>query len=476
MKIFAYTAIAAVALAMGACSSKNDKTAEAEVNDSTSPLHLLKPDYTMPYGELSPDSVKAVMDLVFNYINSVTPAVVTDSTGAVIENPKAPLPEGARLNQGTFRLTSYEWGVMYDALIEASKILNDPKYGKYVSDRVGFLSKMVPVFTELKNRTGKDDGQMRQVAFPRNLDDAGAMCGAFMRAQMADSTLKIQPEIERYWEVCKNAPIHLADGTIARNRPYHNSVWLDDMFMGLPTLAVRSQYENNPALLDEAAKIADGFISRMWVPEKGFFRHGYVEGVDPEPTFPWARANGWAILAMSQILDYLPENHPGRAKLMDVYRQHAKTLVSLQSKNGFWHQLLDRNDTFEESSATAIFTYCLAHGINRGWLDARAYGPAAQLGWEALTTQIQPDGQIKNIVVGTGMGFDPAYYSFRPVSSKAAHGYGPTIWAGAEMIKLLQSQFPRSNDSAILYYDVDPENDSPIFSLDENGKAETVLH
>lgn len=475
MKAFAYTALAVLALAAASCTDKAKDTT-AEINDSTSPLHLLRPDYTMPYGELSADSVRATVDRIFNYIESVTPAAVVDSTGKVIDNPQIPLPEGAKLNQGTYRLTSYEWGVMYDALLAASELLNDPKYAGYVSDRVGFLSAMVPVFTELKERTGLNDGQMRQVAFPASLDDAGAMCGAFMRAQMADSTLEIQPEIERYWQICETVPVRLEDGTIARHRPYRNSVWLDDMFMGLPTMAVRSQYANDPALLNQAADIAEGFIKRMWLPEKGFFRHGYVEGVNPEPTFPWARANGWAILTMSQLLDVMPENHPKRQLIMDTFRTHAATLARLQNKNGFWHQLLDRNDTFEESSATAIFAYCLAHGINQGWLDARAFGPVAQLAWEALTTKIQPNGEIEDIVVGTGMGFDPAFYAFRPVSTKAAHGYGPAIWAGAEMVKMLETQFPRVNDSAVLYYDTDPENSTPIFFVDENGKAQTVLH
>ena len=224
----------------------------------------------MPYAKLESDSIRATIDRIFNYISSVTPAKVVDSLGNEITDLSSPLPEGAKLNQGTYRLTSYEWGVMYDALLEASQLLGDSKYQDYVTDRISFLSKMAPAFSELAERTGKHDGQMRQVINPRNLDDAGSMCGAFMRTQMADPTLKLQPEIERYWQVCETAPIHLADGTIARNRPYLNSVWLDDMFMGLPTMAVRSAYEKNPKLLDDAASIAEGFSSVCGFLKKDF--------------------------------------------------------------------------------------------------------------------------------------------------------------------------------------------------------------
>lgn len=461
-------------LVLASCSS-DKQPKEVEINDSTTPLHLLQPDYTTPYKVLSVDSVKADIDRVFSYIDSVTPARVVNEDGEVIDN-LTNLPDDAKLNQGTYRLTSYEWGVMYMALLDAYNTLGDAKYKDYVSDRIGFLAKAAPAFAELASRTGRHDGQMRQVIAPATLDDAGAMSAAFMRAAMADSSLKIDDIIERYYDIVENHTYRLADGTIARNRPHHNSVWLDDMFMALPSMAARSAYTNDPKQLDEAARIAGLFIDRMWIPEKGIFRHGYVEGLEQEPSMAWGRANGWAILTMCQLLDAMPENHPQRAKILSTIKEHIKGLSQLQGRDGFWHQLLDRNDSYEETSATAIFAYCIAHAVNQGWVEAVTYGPVAQLAWEAVASKINDKGEVEGVCVGTGMGFDPAYYYYRPVSVKAAHGYGPVIWAGSEIIKMLNSSYPRLNDSAIHYYNVDPEATVPIFSLDENGKATEVLH
>lgn len=461
-------------LVLASCSS-NKQPKEVEINDSTTPLHLLQPDYTTPYKVLSVDSVKADIDRVFSYIDSVTPARVVNEEGEMIV-ALTNLPDDAKLNQGTYRLTSYEWGVMYMALLDAYNTLGDAKYKDYVSDRIGFLAKAAPAFAELASRTDRHDGQMRQVIAPATLDDAGAMSAAFMRAAMADSTLKIDDIIERYYDIVENHTYRLADGTIARNRPHHNSVWLDDMFMALPSMAARSAYTTDPKQLDEAARIAGLFIDRMWIPEKGIFRHGYVEGLEHEPSMAWGRANGWAILTMCQLLDAMPENHPQRAKILSTIKEHIKGLSQLQGRDGFWHQLLDRNDSYEETSATAIFAYCIAHAVNQGWVEAVTYGPVAQLAWEAVASKINDKGEVEGVCVGTGMGFDPAYYYYRPVSVKAAHGYGPVIWAGSEIIKMLNSSYPRLNDSAIHYYNVDPEATVPIFSLDENGKATEVLH
>ena len=184
-------------------------------------------------------------------------------------------------------------------------------------------------------------------------------------------------------------------------------------------------------------------------------------------TFHWGRANGWAILTLCEVLDVLPVDFHGREEVLQLLREHIEGLTTLQGGDGFWHQLLDRSDSYLETSATAIYTYCIAHAINKGWIDAKAFGPAAILGWHAVNSKINHEGQVEGVCVGTGMGFDPAFYYYRPVNVFAAHGYGPVIWAGAEIIQLLKTQHPRMNDSAVLFYDEEPRSKDAIFSVEK---------
>ena len=95
--------------------------------------------------------------------------------------------------------------------------------------------------------------------------------------------------------------------------------------------------------------------------------------------------------------------------------------------------------------------------------DAKAYGPVLCLAWNALTTKVNSKGQVEGTCVGTGMGFDPAFYYYRPVNVYAAHGYGPVLLAGAEMIALLKNTFPQMNDSGVQFYDHKIETDATIF-------------
>lgn len=437
--------IALASLLMPAMAFAQDNTA---INDSNTPLHLLKPDYKHGYGVSTKEEVKAAIDKVMNYI---------------LANPQQ------------FRTTSYEWGVTYSACLDAAKASGDKKYAAYVEQNFKAIADAFPgAMKDLKK--GKTlDTAIRKVVDPHALDDAGAICAAMIKAELdarknpktrSTQVINTAPVIENYSQYIMTKEFRLADGTFARKRPHKNTVWLDDMFMAIPAIAYMGAYTNDSKYFDEAAKQIMLFKDKMWVKEKKLFRHGWVEAMNPHPAFHWGRANGWAILTMCEVLDVLPENHPQRGAILDLLRQHIEGLVALQGKDGFWHQLLDRNDSYEESSCTAIYTYCIAHAINQGWISALAYGPAVQLAWHAVEASIDAQGRFMNTCVGTGMGFDPAFYMYRPVSTAAAHGYGPAIWAGAEMLRLLDRQHPKMNDSAVQFYPEEINTNEPIFNYD----------
>jgi rhamnogalacturonyl hydrolase YesR len=441
--------------------------AQKVTNDSQTPLHLLQPDYTIPYGELSVNSVKAKTDLILKYLQASTLTEVENSQTHVKISDFNTIDENSQLVRGGFRLASYEWGVTYAAMVRAAETTGDSAYLQYAVDRMKFLAKVAPVFKKVLDAGKPIDPQMRQILAPHALDDAGAVCAAMIKVAMTTGDKKTcEVLILNYMNYVLNKEKRLPDGTFARNRPFPNTVWLDDMYMSLPAIAQYSVYTGMKEYNHQAAQLVLNFASRMFVPERNLFRHGWVESMNPHPSFFWGRANGWAILTLCEVLDVLPTSDPLYPLVLSLYQRHAAGISALQSGTGFWHQLLDRSDSYLETSATAIYTYCLAHGVNQGWLDAKAYGPVAQLGWNAVSTKITAKGEVEGTCVGTGMGFDPAFYYFRPVSNAAAHGYGPALLAGAEMIRMLKMQFPKINDSAIQYYPTEQKTTQPIFSVE----------
>ena len=466
-QLYCMAMVAMLSAGVSASAQKNNE----KINDSNTPLHLLAPEYEVGYGVMEWMDVKKDIDKVLRYLEKNTPARVVDKSSGKHITDYAQMDENSQLERGAFRLASYEWGVTYSAMLSAAEITGDNAYSKYVYDRLGFLAEVAPYFRNVYLKYGTTDTQMLQILEPHALDDAGAVCAAMLKAQMKNKELNLDSLIDNYFNFIMYKEYRLADGTFARNRPYHNTLWLDDMFMGIPAVALMGKYasDNNGKYFQESVRQVLQFADRMFVEEKGLFRHGWVEAMSDHPAFHWGRANGWAILTMCEVLDVLPEDYPGRDKILELLRSHVRALASCQSKDGFWHQLLDRNDSYTETSATAIFVYCMAHAINEGWIDAMSYGPVVQLGWHAVSSAINSYGQVEGTCVGTGMGFDPAFYYYRPVNVFAAHGYGPVIWAGAEMIKLLKTQHPKMNDSAVHFYPTEQHTKEPIFVYSEPG-------
>ena len=437
--------------------------AHAQVNDTQ--LHNMLPDFQgLPYGIPKQETVKADIDRVLSFLDEAMPIKVVDG----------------KLKQGGLRLTSYEAGVLYAAVQDAALRTGDARYMKFATDRLLTMAELAPKVRDSLNKNRKYDRQMRPLVNPHSLDDAGAMCAAYCRLlisegrkvkseQFASAQPIIKGYMNRLWKTYRIGD----DRIYARLWPHYNTVWLDDMYMGVPSLAWYGALKGDTASIADAVRQVRAFRNRMWVSlpsfggiEQGLFRHGWVEEMNPHPFFPWGRANGWAILTMCEVLDAMQQAGytEGREEILALLRQHVAGLCAVQDKTGLWHQLLNDPSSFLETSASAIFTYCLAHAICEGWIDSIAYGAQTLLAWNAVSTQINEKGQVENTVVGSGMGFDRAFYCHRPVHVMAAHGYGPVIWAGGEIIRMLQLTHPKMNDSAVHFYPTPQTAKEPVFS------------
>jgi rhamnogalacturonyl hydrolase YesR/lysophospholipase L1-like esterase len=424
-----------------------------KINDSTTPLHLMTPEYDTPYGKPEVKNITEVLDKIYAYLDQSTPMTLINKETQAEVTDYSKIDEKTIFKPGDFRLISYEWGVTYAGMLLASQVTGDPKYASYTKSRLRFLSEIRPAFLMLEKKQPAVRHAMYRTLHPQALDDCGAICAAMIKTQRQGFEGDLKPMIQNSIDYISTKEFRFPDGTLARNRPQPNSIWLDDLFMSVPALAQMGKFTGEQKYFDDAVKQVVQFSERMFNNEKGLFMHGWVLGMKEHPQFHWARANGWALMTMVELLEVLPQNHAGRPKVLDLLRKHIRGLANYQSGKGFWHQLIDKNDSYLETSATAIYAYSIARSINRGYVDPKVYGPMVCLAWNAVASKVNGKGQVEGTCVGTGMGFDPAFYYYRPVNVFAAHGYGPVLLAGAEMIQLIKDHKIEINDSAVQLYD-----------------------
>jgi unsaturated rhamnogalacturonyl hydrolase len=244
-------------------------------------------------------------------------------------------------------------------------------------------------------------------------------------------------EIKTY---LKKEQVRLPDGTFTRETPEKMTTWVDDMFMGIPFLLHAGMAATSPQekteYLNEAARQVLGFNKQVFDAKDHLYHHAAYSTHGSKIPY-WSRANGWGIFATSLVLQQLPKNHPSFKTILEHFKNHCEQLVGLQDKkSGFWHQILNDQESYLETSGTAIFTMALARGLNEGWLKGKKFEDAAALGWQAITSQISPEGDVYNICIGTMSSEDPNYYKTRPLVKSDSHGLIGVFWAAMEMDRL----------------------------------------
>ena len=391
------------------------------------------------------ESIREVMNRVHGYLLTATPLrPINGATGAAVSLNN--MPRNVALGRTDMRITSYEWGVTYAGMLHATSVTGDQRYRAYVNTRLTGLARMAAhmranyptaTFDTYPSSVSGSSYSLRSVLFPQNLDESGSMCAAMIKANRAGIT-NLRPWSDNYANWVSTRQFRLSDGTFARNQPLPNSVWLDDLYMSVPCLAQMGQLTGDRRYFDDAAKQILQFYSRMFVPAKNLWMHGWIQEMSPHPAFHWARANGWALMATAELLTVLPKDHPDRTRLLEIFRAHAAGIRRLQAPSGRWHQLLDRPDSYEETSSSAMYVFALTRAINYGWLSRPTWAPIVLRGWNGVTAKVNSIGQVEGTCIGTGLGWDDTFYLNRPTDVNAAHGYGPIFLAGAEIIYLLQ--------------------------------------
>lgn len=236
---------------------------------------------------------------------------------------------------------------------------------------------------------------------------------------------------------------------------YPNQMWLDGLFMAEPFYAEFGRVFNQPESFDDIAK-QFALIEKHLVDSKtGLLYHGYDESrqqkwADPKtglsPNF-WGRSIGWYAMALVDVLDYFPQNHPQRASLVNYLKRLAPPVVKYQDpKTGCWYQMTTqgaRKGNYIEASASCMFVYALAKGVRMGYLD-KSFLASAQKGYQGILKnfiETEPNGLINlngTVSVG-GLGGTPYrdgsydYYLSEPIRKNDLKGIGPFIMASLEM-------------------------------------------
>jgi unsaturated rhamnogalacturonyl hydrolase len=213
------------------------------------------------------------------------------------------------------------------------------------------------------------------------------------------------------------------DGLSAETR-----YWIDDMYMLVILQLQAYRVTGDKKYLDRDAKEMVAYLDKLQQPN-GLFFHA------PDVQFYWGRGDGWVAAGMAEMLSELPENHPDRARILKGYKLMMAALLKYQGKDGMWRQLIDKEESWPESSSSAMFSFAMISGVKHGWLDAKTYGPAARRAWIAVAGYIDQNQDITNVCEGTGKKDNLQYYFERKRKTGDFHGQEAVMWTVNALVR-----------------------------------------
>jgi unsaturated rhamnogalacturonyl hydrolase len=248
-----------------------------------------------------------------------------------------------------------------------------------------------------------------------------------------------------------------SEGGFWHKQIYPHQMWLDGIYMASPFYAEFSRRFDEPEGFDDVARQIIVIEKHTRDLETGLLYHAWDESKsqkwsDPDtgcsPHF-WGRALGWYTMAIPDVLDYLPEDHPQREQIIAIFQATMNAVVQVQDPaSGVWYQVLDQGDrpgNYLESSASCMFVYAIAKGVRKGYLG-HEYGAVAKRGYEGILTEfvtVDEEGLVNldGVCAVAGLGGKPyrdgsfEYYVSEKVIANEFKGVGPFIMASIEMEK-----------------------------------------
>lgn len=198
-----------------------------------------------------------------------------------------------------------------------------------------------------------------------------------------------------------------SEGSFWHKKIYPHQVWLDGLYMACPFLGEYAVTFDEPELHDDIVLQLVDVHKNLFDPATGLYYHGWDESrqqrwSNPEtglsPNF-WSRSIGWYMMALVDVLDYLPEDHAQRAEIISILQNLASSIEKYRDpETGMWYQVTDqlgREGNYVESSGSAMFIYSWVKGAQKGYLD-KSYGKKGKKAYDQFVKRF-----LKNEADGT---------------------------------------------------------------------------
>lgn len=99
---------------------------------------------------------------------------------------------------------------------------------------------------------------------------------------------------------------------------------------------------------------------------------------------------------MARVIELMPQEHPGRARLIRRVQQLLAASLRFQREDGAFHDVLDDPSAFREVNFAQMLAYTIYRGVREGYLDASLL-PYAEKARAAALAEVDCYGLVRNV-------------------------------------------------------------------------------
>lgn len=336
---------------------------------------------------------------------------------------------------------SYPIGVVLYGLMYAAEYLNDSKMCDYAVNHLFHVTEN-KAYSDFDTKINGLPSINRELAILGMLDYCGSCGNALLEAykhtnppeSFEETAVLIADYIENKQERLENGMFYRGNSAAKTN---YMTIWADDLYMSVPFLCRYYLKTKDEKYLEDAINQILCFKEKLFMKEKGLMSHVFSLKHNKKTEVAWGRGNGWTAFALTELLEVMPKEHKHYSKIIDFCNEFSEGILKRQDNNGMWHQVLDDEESYCETSCTAMFTYAFARGVRCGRLDEK-FARAALKGWDGIyRTETDTDGNVYGVCRGSAYSFRTDYYKYElPWVKNDTHGTGIVLLAGTETAKL----------------------------------------
>ena len=215
---------------------------------------------------------------------------------------------------------------------------------------------------------------------------------------------------------------------------HYQQLWCDTLFMVGLFLAKAGVVLQRPELVEEAEYQFLMHIRYLQDQKVGLFYHGWTfDGRNNFANAFWARGNAWFTVSAIELYDITKSTSAAMRMIRSAWQDQVLALWKLQRVNGLFTTLIDVEETYCETSATAGIAYGVIKGVRLGWLPEEKYADMGMLSANAVLAQIDETGAVQGVSGGTGMGHTLQHYK-DIIVTPTAYGQGLTFLMLTELM------------------------------------------